>query len=162
MQICDYTPSRCQSKSSPQRSIFSFNVVISLGPDILKGNSLGSGILVVNFSGTRYSNRREIPGFSTCFPASADKKNLRKCVFPFSKLFLSRFKKKGGKLNLRYFSEPKVIQRLLRNVLYHKDFLFPSWQEWLIDVWRKIVIWCLINKYVERFGRDKIYVYAAG
>jgi hypothetical protein len=42
----------------------------------------------------------------TCFPASANKENLS-----------------------RYFSEPKVLHRLLQNLLYHKDFLFPSWQE---------------------------------
>jgi len=42
----------------------------------------------------------------TCFPASANKENL-----------------------LRYFSDPKVLHRLIQNLLYHKDFLFPSLQE---------------------------------
>jgi len=68
--------------------------------------TLFDGMQLCNFTPSRWSNGREIPSSRRCFPASADKENLRK-----------------------YFSEPKVLQRLLRNLLYHKDFLFPSWQE---------------------------------
>merc|ERR1719180_636015 len=64
------------------------------------------GMQICNFTPSRYDRGREIPSSKTCFPASADKDNTRK-----------------------YFSEPKVLQRLLKNLLYHKDFLFPSWQE---------------------------------
>jgi len=42
----------------------------------------------------------------TCFPATANHQYFR-----------------------RYISEPKVLERLLQNLLFHKDFLFPSWQE---------------------------------
>jgi len=68
--------------------------------------TLFDGMQLCNFTPSRWSNGREIPSSRTCFPASADKENLRK-----------------------YFSEPKVLQRLLRNLLYHKEFLFPFWQE---------------------------------
>ena len=28
---------------------------------------------------------------------------------------------------IRYFSDTKVIFRLINNLLYHKDFQFPAW-----------------------------------
>ena len=61
----------------------------------------------------------------------------------------------------RYFSEAKVQHRLLQNLLHHKDFLFPSWQEWWDG---KVIVLVNINRnYVEAsLAGSDVFMYLSG